>query len=218
MQKKFPRCALVSLFLFLGFSSHANSQEISSVSVSKPSVAVGEPVLIRVSVVSSTGSFACGLEVVTGDGKTHNVRIFEEKDATFQVSHTYNSPGNYSILVDGKGFIRGLKSTPPCSGTKSVAVAVATTTTSTSTQPSCIAASDEYRSIDCPAGTVGKIVQKRSYSCPGPVASGWSTQSTDCKAVTTGVNPAAPVGRTPPAPAPSSAPTSRPASRPTVGE
>jgi hypothetical protein len=215
MRKKIPACAVVPVFLFLGFFSNANSQEISSVSLSKPSVAVGEPVLIRVSLVSPMGSFACGLQVVTGDGRKHDVRIFEEKDATFEVSHTYNSPGTYAIQVDGKGFIRGLKSTFPCSGTKSVAIAVATT--STSTQPSCIAPSDEYRTVDCPIGTVGKIVQKRSYSCPGPVASGWSTQSTDCKAVMTGVNPAAPVGGVP-RQTPPSASTPRPLPRPTVGE
>jgi len=195
----------------------ALGQEIASVSLSKSEVAVGEPLTIRVQLSSPSGSYACGLQVSTGDGKVHNYRIFEEKEASFELVHTYSAPGTFSILVDGKGFIRGLRSTFPCQGTKSVAVAVSSSA-SGAMQSQCVAPSDEYRSVDCPPGTVGKIVQKQTYTCPGPIASGWTTQLMECKAASPTVSPPPrPAAQQPAAPSPTQRPNNT-APRPIVGE
>lgn len=207
MTKKVIALSLALFSLSFATLHDANSQEVASVSVDRPTVSVGEPVTIKVRISSTNDTFGCGVQVSTGDGRTHDARIFEAKDAIFEVPHTYNSPGSYTVSVAGKGFVRGLRSTLPCSGTQSVAVAVTSTSgaSSGSTAAACVEPSDEYRSVACPGGMVGQILEKRSYRCPGPVASGWIAQTTDCKAASAGVSAAAPQAvREPPATPPPS--------------
>lgn len=203
MRKDFWFIALAFPPLVLIPFSNVLSQEVSSVSVDKPAVTVGETVTIRVRVTSPTDTFGCGLQLTTGDGRAHDARIFEAKDASFEVQHAYAAPGNYVVSVVGKGFIRGLKSTFPCSGNQSLAVVVSPSSGSAS--PSCVEPSDEYRTIACPGGMVGQILQKRSYRCPGPTPSGWSTQTTDCKAASSGAQQASPAVRAPAATSPPAA-------------
>lgn len=199
MTKKVHFLSLALFSLSFAALHDANSQEVASVSVDRPTVSVGEPVTIKVRISSTNDTFGCGVQVSTGDGRTHDARIFEAKDAIFEVPHTYGTPGNYTVSVVGKGFIRGLRSTLPCSGTQSVAVAVtsASGASSGSSAAACVEPSDEYRSVACPGGMVGQILEKRSYRCPGPVASGWTAQTTDCKASSAGVSAAPQAAREP---------------------
>ncbi len=209
------------LIAFFGAATSALGQEIVSLSVTPQSPGVGEPVRIKISLKAMNGVYACGLQVNLGDGQTKEFRVYDERAAQIELEHIYSRPGAYPIVADGKGFLRGLKSVGPCDGNRSLALTVG------QQAPACVPPSDEYRSVNCPPGTVGKILQKRSYVCPGPTPSGWKTESTDCKANAAAREPSPPAiaPRTPtqpatpqPSPPPPTSPTPRPAPKPQVGE
>ena len=208
---------LAVLVVILGGVSSALGQEISSLSVAPQSPAVGEPVRFKISLKSTNGVYACGLQVNLGDGQTKEFRIYDERAAQIEFEHVFARPGAYPIVADGKGFLRGLKSVSACDGNRSFAVTVGQPQA-----PSCVPPSDEYRSVNCPPGTAGKILQKRSYICPGPTPSGWKTESTDCKAIPAAreAPPSAVAPRpSPQLPIPQPTPsTPRPAPKPQVGE
>ena len=208
---------LVVLMSLLGAAPSAFAQEISSLSATPPNAGVGESVRFMISLKSPNGVYACGLQVNLGDGQTKEFRVYDERAAQIEFEHVYARPGAYPIVADGKGFLRGLKSVAACDGNRSLALTVGQ-----QQAPSCVPPSDEYRSVNCPPGTVGKILQKRSYGCPGPTVSGWKTESTDCKAVSANREAPPSVAAPRPSPQPSlpqpTPSTPRPAPKPQVGE
>jgi hypothetical protein len=205
------------LVVIVGAASSPFAQEIASLSAMPQSPGIGEPVRFKISLKSTNGVYACGLQVNLGDGQTKEFRVYDERAAQIEFEHVYSRSGAYPIVADGKGFLRGLKSVAACDGNRSLALTVGQ-----QQAPSCVPPSDEYRTVNCPPGTVGKILQKRSYACPGPTMSGWKTESTDCKSAssTREAPPSVAVPRpSPQPPAPQPTPSMpRPAPKPQVGE
>lgn len=193
-----PLFRLLALPLtLLAFATPSQSQEIRGLEISKAPLAPGEEVTIRILLKPANGSYSCGLRLQMGDGESRDIRGTDAQDGTITVGHRYPNPGTYSIRVEGKSLVRGLNSLQACPGTRALQVTVAPP------KPSCVQPPDEYRAVECPTGTVGKILQKRTFACPGPVPGAWTTESTDCRA--------APVAA--PAPAPTPIPERRAAER-----
>jgi len=183
------RVVLRSGLLFCLFfpAMEVRAQSLESISVSQAALNVNDPVFFTVKLDSKTGTYACAFDVDFGDGSAkRRFRVFSEKDATVDVSHVYRTPGLYAAKVDGvislldegislKSF-GSLLPAFPCEGSKAVAVNVVT-----SNDKTCIPPPDESREVACSDGTTGQIVQRRSYSCPGPTAQPWVTERSDCK-------------------------------------
>lgn len=170
------------------------AQSIESLVARPGSPNTDSPSVFTVTLSSDTGSYACAFEIDFGDGTSpEKRRVFRESDRVINASHTYSSAGSYTVtargffsFLDSGPSIQSLLPTVPCVGTKSVVVSV---------QPvasECIAPREETRVIDCPSGAVGKIYQRRSFSCPGPMAGPWVVTSDDCK-----ISPIEPPERSP---------------------
>lgn len=186
------RLSIARLFalplVLLGIAAPAQSQEIRGLELSKSPLTPGEEVTIKILLKPANGSYSCGLRLQMGDGESRDIRGTDAQDGAITVGHRYPNPGTYSIRVEGKSLVRGLNSLQACPGTRAVQVVV------TNPKPACAPPPDEYRAVECPTGTQGKILQKRTFACPGPVPGAWTTESTDCRAV--------PVAAPTPAPAP----------------
>lgn len=179
----------------LGAPTRAYADDIMGLEVSKPTPAPGEEVTIRVRLRPFTNShYACGVRLSLGDGTVREVRGNDFPEGKVEIKHTYASAGRYSLMAEGKGMVRGLKSVLGCSGNSTTQVAVE------APRAACTPPADEYRAVDCPTGMQGKVLQRRAFACPGPSAGPWVTESTDCKAAP--VASPAPLAGPPPAPRP----------------
>jgi hypothetical protein len=187
----FPRptafLAPLAIF-FLWFHNPAAAQSFDLFGSDKATVAANETVTFKIRLRSDTDTFACAFEIDFGDGsERRKIRVFSEKDATVEVNHTYRSPGVYAAKVDGalslldeglsiKSF-KSLLPALPCEGSRAFALNVV----AAGDQTGCIPPSDESREIPCSDGLTGRVVQRRSFSCPGPTPQQWVTESSDCR-------------------------------------
>lgn len=96
--KKHCFAATLSL-LFAGSTLAATG--IESVTVTPAQGArVGEPVTITIQFVSPESGI-CGIEVEPGEGRRETIRIKENTPLPVVVQHTYKTPGEHKIRVDG---------------------------------------------------------------------------------------------------------------------
>ena len=118
---KLPAAAVPALcFLALVAGSQAaQAQELRSLSVGQPAVAVGAslPIQIDLDIRAETRPY-CGLMVDFGDGSSQDVRAGENGAGDFPVrlNHVYKNPGQYTLRVEGKFLTRGLFSASSCKG------------------------------------------------------------------------------------------------------
>lgn len=95
------------------------AQEIQDVKVSETRIATGVPLQIQIEFNSSNVSNpTCGLEINFGDGSINAVRVGANgpQDFPLKLTHSYKSPGQYALRVEGKAIFRGLNSAFGCSG------------------------------------------------------------------------------------------------------
>jgi hypothetical protein len=154
------------------------AQRLERIDIDKTSPFVGETVRFSIALRSDSEIFGCGFEVDFGDGNKRQIRILSKADSPATVEHVYKKEGNYAVKIDGVFLQRGLKSVSACE--KSLAQSVLVRSAMTKT-PECIPPPDEYRAISCPPKTIGTIIERRTFSCPGPIAGPWSPQSIDCR-------------------------------------
>ncbi len=179
---------LGSLCVLLGFSVNASfAQTISTLTPEKGNLEAGSLASFEITLASETSSYACAFEIDFGDGTPpEKQRVLTESELVVRVSHSYKDPGSYTVTA--KGFFSFLDSGPsiksllpmlPCVGSKSVVVSVSPP------EIICTAPKDETRVVGCPAGTVGSITQRRTFTCPGPTAGQWVVVTDSCKSPVT---------------------------------
>lgn len=203
------RVALLGAFRFViacsalssVFSNPAAAQAFTQFNSDKSTVGVNDVVTFKIQLQSKTDTYACAFEIDFGDGSVRRrFRVFSEKDATLEVSHAYRSSGVYAVKVDGtlslldEGIsIKSLNSlfpALPCEGSKAIALNVV----SANEQTGCVPRPDESREISCSDGLTGRVVQRRSFSCPGPTASPWFTETSECRVDSSSKGPALEAG------------------------
>jgi hypothetical protein len=172
--------------IFLG--KYAVAQTFDTFNASKSNLEVNETVIFNIQLQSESEMYGCAFQLDFGDGSAQKkFRVHSEKDATLQVRHAYSRPGIYAAKVDGSTSLLdeglSLKSLNsllpafPCTGSMAIALNVVEISADLT---GCTPPADESRVAPCAEGSVGKIVQRRSYSCPGPTAQPWVTESMDC--------------------------------------
>lgn len=102
------------------------AQTITGISANVTTANMKEPVRVTVNLdLPPDKSPWCGLALTYGDGSRSEHRIEDKKDLPFVVSHGFANPGPYTIRVEGKGLIRGLRSASACDGSSmTVAISV----------------------------------------------------------------------------------------------
>lgn len=111
---------LLFVFLFAAVCSNdLLAQEIQGMRVAQTRIGIGIPLQIQIDFSNSnTLNPNCGLEINFGDGNTSTVRVGANgpQDLPLKLTHSYKSPGQYALRVEGKGIFRGLKSVLGCGG------------------------------------------------------------------------------------------------------
>ena len=124
--------SLVRVFvcaLYLG-SSAAIAQVVAGATAEPAETSIGNAVEISIDFqpnqsANENANWRCGLNVNYGDGKSEHHRV-DSKQLPFKVTHTYDTPGNYAVTLEGKTHFQGLFNTVfSCSGpSRSVAIIV----------------------------------------------------------------------------------------------
>ena len=169
--KKLAAMGLALLCSMVGVAAWA--QTLQGFSVHPLRAKAGDDVTITARFDISAG-LNCNVRVHFGDGQTKDVKINQEKDANFVLSHSYKQPGAYTVKIEPKTALPTLK----CLGENQQAVVtvlapppVAAAATMPSAPPAV--ASGPH----CPSGwtLMTKSVNKKSgaYECsarPGRAA------------------------------------------------
>ena len=123
---------LVRVFVYalcLG-SSVAIAQVVAGATAEPAETSIGNAVEISIDFqtnqnANANANWRCGLNVNYGDGKSELHRV-DSKQLPFKVTHTYDTPGNYAVTLEGKTQFQGLFNTVfSCSGqSRSVAINV----------------------------------------------------------------------------------------------
>jgi len=113
---------LITVSLLM-MSSSLFGQELSGINVDSSNAVIGRPVSITIAISGQRQSSSCNALVSFGDGSTEELR-FETNQSSRNLTHTYASPGNYNISVQGKTQFRGLKTVLACGGTNQSAAVV----------------------------------------------------------------------------------------------
>lgn len=161
------------------------AQNIQSVAVASSETRLGAGTEFSVRLKSDSDTYACAFEIDFGDGSSPKAyRAFQESDGLIRGVHTYLAVGEYVIRVKGavsfldRGFsIQSLLPVLACSGDATTKVSILPAKVGSA----CIPLPDETQTVECPLGGIGKINQRRSFSCPGPVPGPWITVSDTCR-------------------------------------
>jgi hypothetical protein len=125
MLKK-PLLALTALSLTLGlaFSQPARANTITSIVPAAPTVPLDRDgkAATTFTVSGTGGSDACGIYINYGDGGSPDTRVISRTEGQLPrvFEHTFNKPGQYSVVVKGDR----VKSTQGCVGTASTTINV----------------------------------------------------------------------------------------------
>lgn len=111
-------------------SSVAIAQIVAGATAEPAETSIGNAVEISIDFqtnqnTNSNANWRCSLNVNYGDGKSELHRV-DSKQLPFKVTHTYDTPGNYAVTLEGKTHFQGLFNTVfSCSGpSRSVAIIV----------------------------------------------------------------------------------------------
>lgn len=109
-------------------SNVAIAQVVAGATAEPAETSIGNAVEISIDFQTNQNASAnwrCGLNVNYGDGKSELHRV-DSKQLPFKVTHTYDTPGNYAVTLEGKTQFQGLFNTVfSCSGqSRSVAIIV----------------------------------------------------------------------------------------------
>jgi hypothetical protein len=124
--------SLVRVFVcaFCLGSSAAIAQVVAGATAEPAETSIGNAVEISIDFqinqnANENANWRCGLNVNYGDGKSELHRV-DSKQLPFKVTHTYDTPGNYAVTLEGKTQFQGLFNTVfSCSGqSRSVAIIV----------------------------------------------------------------------------------------------
>jgi hypothetical protein len=117
--KNFTKNTIFAATLFSSlWAIPATGQEIDSLNVKKNRVSINNVVQIFINFKTVASNSYCGLVVNYGDGTDEMVKV-EKKDGvnySIELPHSYKSPGQFTIQVEGKYYFRGLFSAPACLG------------------------------------------------------------------------------------------------------
>jgi hypothetical protein len=122
MMKSMKNASALLLAGVAGLSAglaQAQTQEIKSLKLAAPSVAVNTGASLRVEFTPSANSSACGVTVDWGNGAKQDIRLGIDsfKDSPATLSQAYPNPGSYNIKLEGKFLTRGLRSAAACNVT-----------------------------------------------------------------------------------------------------
>lgn len=92
------------------WATGATAQTIASLSVDKSPVQVGQTVTATVR-LDAADSYNCGLRFYWGDGVTQDIKVLEAAQNPLVLRHTYNRPGQYALMAEGKKVTSHLKCT-----------------------------------------------------------------------------------------------------------
>jgi hypothetical protein len=95
----------------------AQAQTLSGLSLNPPQATAGQPVTITIA-LSNAESPNCNVRLHYGDGKTRDLKINQAKDVPRVVTYTYDKPGSYRVMAEGKTALPMLK----CVGANQVAM------------------------------------------------------------------------------------------------
>jgi len=147
----FLQAILISAMLGL-FCNDVFALEIQGIQTDQKSMYAGKAVQIQVDFDQTYAeNQSCGLEVNYGDGDTQSMRT--GKDLPLKLSHTYASPGQYVVTIQGKTVFRGLKSALPCGGNKKQ---LALNVVSNPTQRDAVAAAPRTENTPVPVSSAAK--------------------------------------------------------------
>jgi hypothetical protein len=149
----FRLCLAGALLLATG----AQAQTIAGVTLDPPQVTVGQPVKITIDFANAETP-NCNVRLHFGDGKTRDLKINQAKDVPRVVTATYDKPGNYRVMAEGKTALPMLK----CVGANQVAML------EVKAAPKAAAAAAAAAAPTCPEGWKldAKSVRKSgSYTC-----------------------------------------------------
>lgn len=109
---------LVVLALVSFFARTACAQEISGFQLTPQQASVGQVVSVDVQFTPVSGGTWCGLRLDFGDGEVREIRVDKN---SINATKQYAQPGRYTLRVEGKNVIRGLKSAASCGGSPRIA-------------------------------------------------------------------------------------------------
>ena len=124
MKKNLFINAVGILCAVMSFTVCANT--VSKITTSSQTAEPSKPVSLTFTFANSQTAIACGLAIDWGDGKIEKLRVGEGQQLPppYAVEHTYSSPGEYKIRVNGEAIIRGLRSVFPCDVKRETALTV----------------------------------------------------------------------------------------------
>lgn len=103
---------LIFILLLLCPTHVFAEQSISSLSIAPTPGNIGEPVHVTIN-VSNTPPIWCGISISFGDGTVEDQRM--ESDTSI-IPHSYKRAGTFTVSIEGKFLVRGLKSASACKG------------------------------------------------------------------------------------------------------
>lgn len=100
------------------WATPAKSQEIDSLNIKKNRVSINTVVSIFINFKTVATNDYCGLVVNYGDGTDESAKVEKKEGENYfiELHHSYKSPGQFTIQVQGKYYLRGLFSAPACLG------------------------------------------------------------------------------------------------------
>jgi hypothetical protein len=110
----FHRLGLTAALLL---AAGAQAQTLAGLSLDPPQATVGQPVTITVGFANAE-SPNCNVRLHFGNGKTRDLKINQAKDVPRVVTATYDKPGTYRVMAEGKTALPMLK----CVGANQVAM------------------------------------------------------------------------------------------------
>jgi hypothetical protein len=106
---------LVGALLLL--AAGAQAQTLSSITLDPPQPKPGDPVTITIAFTNAEAP-NCNVRLHYGDGKTRDLKINQAKDVPRVVTYTYDKPGTYRVMAEGKTALPMLK----CVGANQIAM------------------------------------------------------------------------------------------------
>jgi hypothetical protein len=96
------------------FTTSSQAQSIKAFKLVSTPAPVSSAVTIGIEIdPEQATSIWCGVTVAFGDGEVAELRLDSPMQ---QITHTYQSPGQYVARIEGKVLIRGLRTAFPCRG------------------------------------------------------------------------------------------------------
>jgi hypothetical protein len=166
-----------SRLLAIGLSAMActaSAQTLSGLTLSSPQATVGLPVTITIAFTNAEAP-NCNVRLHYGDGKTRDLKINQAKDVPRVVTYTYDKPGTYRVMAEGKTALPMLK----CVGANQIAMLEVKA-------PPRAAAATAPAGPTCPAGWKldAKSVSKKTgaYTCTAKANTALPATKPECPA------------------------------------